>query len=89
MNFIFFKRAVQYNFIITDDCVAFLKKQANGLSLALKVYELVPRKPIVIITWPGKDQSLGSILLNSHMDVVPVFEVSAVSSNNKHVNTLV
>ncbi|CAH0702542.1 unnamed protein product [Spodoptera exigua] len=59
-----------------DDCVAFLKKQANGLSLAVKVYELVPRKPIVILTWPGKDQSLGSILLNSHMDVVPVFENS-------------
>nr|XP_021201319.2 aminoacylase-1 [Helicoverpa armigera] len=59
-----------------DDCVAFLKKQANGLSLAVKVYEIVPRKPIVIITWPGKDEKLGSILLNSHMDVVPVFENS-------------
>ncbi|XP_026733006.1 aminoacylase-1-like [Trichoplusia ni] len=59
-----------------DDCVAFLKKQANGLGLAVKVYEMVPRKPIVVLTWPGKDQSLPSILLNSHMDVVPVFENS-------------
>lgn len=74
----FFIRAIQNSFIIADDCVAFLKKQANGLSLGVKVYELVPRKPIVIITWPGKDQALGSILLNSHMDVVPVFEVSVL-----------
>ncbi|XP_049867876.1 aminoacylase-1-like [Pectinophora gossypiella] len=59
-----------------DECVAFLTKQANSLGLAVKVYEVVPRKPIVVLTWPGKDPKLPSILLNSHMDVVPVFEKS-------------
>ena len=33
-----------------------------------------PGKPIVIMTWVGTDPSLKSIILNSHMDVVPVFE---------------
>lgn len=28
-------------------------------------------KPIAIATWKGRDESLESILLNSHMDVVP------------------
>ena len=34
----------------------------------------------VIMTWKGLDESLPSILLNSHIDVVPVFEVSYVVS---------
>lgn len=29
-------------------------------------------KPIFLMTWPGKKPELGSILLVSHMDVVPV-----------------
>ncbi|KAJ0175699.1 hypothetical protein K1T71_008858 [Dendrolimus kikuchii] len=59
-----------------DDCVNFLKKQAKELGLPIKVYEVKPRKPVVVLTWLGKDQTLPSILLNSHMDVVPVFENS-------------
>lgn len=34
----------------------------------------MPQKPIVILTWEGTEPLLPSILLNSHMDVVPVFE---------------
>ena len=30
----------------------------------------------VVITWEGQDPSLPSIILNSHIDVVPVFPVS-------------
>ncbi|XP_015521691.1 aminoacylase-1-like [Neodiprion virginianus] len=56
-----------------DDCVAFLQKQAKSLDLPLKVYHVHPDKPIVIITWEGLKPSLPAILLNSHMDVVPVF----------------
>ncbi|XP_034951255.1 aminoacylase-1-like [Chelonus insularis] len=56
-----------------DDCVAFLRRQAQSLDLPVKVYEHHPGKPIVIITWIGTDPALPSILLNSHMDVVPVF----------------
>lgn len=31
-----------------------------------KIVEYVPGKPILILTWPGSDPSLPSILLNSH-----------------------
>lgn len=33
-----------------------------------------------IITWEGSDPSLLSVMLNSHIDVVPVFPVSLLSS---------
>jgi aminoacylase len=57
----------------TDDCVAFLKMQADSLGLPLKVYSIVPGKPIVVLTWEGSEPNLPTVLLNSHMDVVPVF----------------
>lgn len=56
-----------------DDCVKFLHKQAASLELPIKVYHCHPKKPIVVITWTGTDPSQPSVLLNSHMDVVPVF----------------
>ncbi|XP_059052521.1 aminoacylase-1-like [Achroia grisella] len=56
------------------DCVIFLKKQASEIGLPVVVHELVPRKPVVIFTWIGLKPQLPSILLNSHMDVVPVYE---------------
>ncbi|KAM3964074.1 aminoacylase-1 isoform 1-T2 [Aphomia sociella] len=59
-----------------DACVTFLQRQAKEIGISVKVYEVVPRKPIVVLTWPGQDTSLTSVLLNSHMDVVPVFENS-------------
>ncbi|XP_053612517.1 aminoacylase-1-like [Plodia interpunctella] len=59
-----------------DGCVSFLKNQAQQIGLSFKVYEVVPKKPIVVLTWPGKEPGLPTILLNSHMDVVPVFEKS-------------
>ncbi|XP_041982810.1 aminoacylase-1A-like [Aricia agestis] len=57
-------------------CVSFFKKHADELGLSFKVIELVPKKPIVVLTWAGQEPQLPSILLNSHMDVVPVFEKS-------------
>ncbi|XP_076684716.1 aminoacylase-1 [Andrena cerasifolii] len=57
-----------------DECVAFLHKQAKSLDLPIKVFHPHPKKPIVVITWAGTRPSTASILLNSHMDVVPVFE---------------
>ncbi|KAL7641475.1 UNVERIFIED_CONTAM: hypothetical protein RMT77_007346 [Armadillidium vulgare] len=53
--------------------VVWLKKQAEELSGEFAVTECVPGKPIVIITINGKNPQLPSILLNSHIDVVPVF----------------
>lgn len=57
-----------------DDCVKFLKKQASQLNLPIVVHELVPNNPTVIITWEGLQPKEPSIMLNSHMDVVPVYE---------------
>lgn len=55
-----------------DECVKFLEKQAESLGLPVKVYATVPGKPVVIITWAGLEPNEQAILLNSHMDVVPV-----------------
>lgn len=37
-----------------------------------QVVELAENKGIALLTWQGSDPSLPSVLLNSHMDVVPV-----------------
>ncbi|XP_023727713.1 aminoacylase-1 isoform X2 [Cryptotermes secundus] len=58
---------------MTDDCVAFLKKQAVSIGLPLQIYFVVSGKPIVVLTWEGSEPALPAVLLNSHMDVVPVF----------------
>lgn len=55
-----------------DGAVVFLKKMANELQLPYEVIECVPKKPIFIFTWKGQNPELPSILLNSHIDVVPV-----------------
>ena len=65
-----------YPFKILDACVKFLRSQADGLGLPIRVIEVVEGKPIVIISWVGTEPNLPSILLNSHMDVVPVYEVN-------------
>ncbi|XP_032680885.1 aminoacylase-1-like [Odontomachus brunneus] len=57
-----------------DDCVTFLRKQAESLDLPIKIYHVYPKRPIVVLTWVGTKPKKPAILLNSHMDVVPVFE---------------
>jgi aminoacylase len=55
--------------------VEFLRKQAADIKLDFRVESPVtPKKPICILSWIGKKPKLPSIILNSHMDVVPVFE---------------
>lgn len=56
-----------------EPCIEFLTRQAEGLGLPVQVVEAYPGKPIVIITWQGTDPAEKSIILNSHMDVVPVY----------------
>jgi len=51
--------------------VEFLLAQASEIGLDSQVLEFVEGKPLVLLTWKGKDPSIPSILLNSHMDVVP------------------
>lgn len=52
-----------------------MKRQANSLNLPVSVYHPVNKEnPVAVITWIGTQPELPSIMLNSHMDVVPVFE---------------
>ncbi|KAJ9673659.1 hypothetical protein PVL29_023301 [Vitis rotundifolia] len=52
--------------------VSFLKSQALSIGLQTKTLEFARSKPLLLLTWPGSDPSLPSILLNSHLDSVPV-----------------
>jgi len=56
-------------------CVDFLRKLANEIGLNFQVeYPASIEKPVVILSLIGIDPNAPSVLLNSHMDVVPVFE---------------
>ncbi|TPX37707.1 N-acyl-aliphatic-L-amino acid amidohydrolase [Synchytrium microbalum] len=55
---------------------AFLHDQAQDIGLDFQSLDCVKGKPICILTWIGKDPSLPTIMLNSHIDVVPVFPES-------------
>ncbi|KAJ6644482.1 Aminoacylase-1A [Pseudolycoriella hygida] len=58
-----------------EPCVEFLRKQAASLDLPFSVHYPRDRlNPVVVITWKGSQPELSSIMLNSHTDVVPVFE---------------
>ncbi|XP_043474394.1 aminoacylase-1-like [Leptopilina heterotoma] len=56
-----------------DECVAFVERQAKSLDLPVRKYEVFPKNPILVLTWEGTEPEKPSILLNGHMDVVPVF----------------
>lgn len=57
-----------------EPCVKFLKRQAKSLDLTVAVHHPANDKnPVVVLTWIGSEPNLPSIILNSHMDVVPVF----------------
>lgn len=49
--------------------------QATRLDLPIRVYYPGSEtRPVVVLTWIGLQPDLPSIVLNSHMDVVPAFE---------------
>ncbi|KAF8772700.1 hypothetical protein HU200_005668 [Digitaria exilis] len=52
---------------------AFLLPYAASLGLHTTTLHLTPckTKPLFLLTWPGSDPSLPSVLLNSHIDSVP------------------
>ncbi|TKW20355.1 hypothetical protein SEVIR_4G082300v4 [Setaria viridis] len=52
---------------------AFLLPYAASLGLHTTTLHFTPckTKPLLLLTWPGTDPSLPSVLLNSHMDSVP------------------
>ena len=50
-------------------------KLSNEIGLKFQVeYPASIEKPVIILSWIGTEPEAPSILLNSHMDVVPVFE---------------
>ncbi|KAF2364875.1 N-acyl-L-amino-acid amidohydrolase [Trinorchestia longiramus] len=57
-----------------EPCVKWLEKQAkNAGGDKIKVVECAPGKPAVVVSFIGTSPELPSVLLSSHMDVVPVF----------------
>ncbi|OIW02426.1 hypothetical protein TanjilG_05019 [Lupinus angustifolius] len=51
--------------------VSYLKAQAQAIGLHHQTLQFVPGKPLLLLSWPGSDPSLPSVLLNSHLDSVP------------------
>ena len=49
-----------------------LVKTCESIGLEVSSHEFVEGKPVVVAVWRGSDDSLRSVLLNSHYDVVPV-----------------
>ncbi|KAM4821684.1 aminoacylase-1 [Thomomys bottae] len=54
--------------------VAFFEDRARQLGLSCQKVEVAPGYVVTVLTWPGTNPDLPSILLNSHTDVVPVFK---------------
>ncbi|XP_037805519.1 aminoacylase-1-like [Lucilia sericata] len=59
-----------------EPCIQFLIRQAQSLQLPYKIYHVGGnlKTPLFIASWIGTNPELPSILVNSHMDVVPVYE---------------
>ncbi|XWS15112.1 hypothetical protein CRYUN_Cryun35bG0066200 [Craigia yunnanensis] len=51
--------------------ISFLISQANSIGLQSQTLEFTPSKPVLLLTWPGSNRSLPSVLFNSHLDSVP------------------
>ncbi|XP_057184770.1 aminoacylase-1-like [Triplophysa rosa] len=57
-----------------DAALRFLERMAEELSLPMKKVEVCPGRVVAIMTWVGTRPELKSVVLNSHTDVVPVYE---------------
>uniref|UniRef100_A0A8C9LC95 N-acyl-aliphatic-L-amino acid amidohydrolase n=1 Tax=Pavo cristatus TaxID=9049 RepID=A0A8C9LC95_PAVCR len=57
-----------------DAAVQFLERVGTDLGLVCQKVEVCQGRVVLVLTWPGTNPHLRSILLNSHTDVVPVFE---------------
>jgi len=49
----------------------FIVSKAKSIGLNTQLLEFAKGKPIILLTWTGKNPSWPSILLNSHLDSVP------------------
>ncbi|KAI5093738.1 aminoacylase-1, partial [Silurus meridionalis] len=57
-----------------DAALRFLARISEELGLPMKKVEMCPGRVMTILTWTGTNPALKSILLNSHTDVVPVYQ---------------
>uniref|UniRef100_A0A493STN6 Aminoacylase 1 n=1 Tax=Anas platyrhynchos platyrhynchos TaxID=8840 RepID=A0A493STN6_ANAPP len=57
-----------------DAAIQFLERVGTDLGLASQKVEVCQGRVVLVLTWLGTNPRLRSILLNSHTDVVPVFE---------------
>uniref|UniRef100_A0A6Q2ZMI4 N-acyl-aliphatic-L-amino acid amidohydrolase n=1 Tax=Esox lucius TaxID=8010 RepID=A0A6Q2ZMI4_ESOLU len=57
-----------------DAALRFLDGIAEELGLPIKKIEVCPGRVVSVMTWEGTNPSLKTILLNSHTDVVPVYQ---------------
>ncbi|XP_010795291.1 aminoacylase-1A [Notothenia coriiceps] len=57
-----------------DAALRFLDRIAEELDLPMRKIEVCPGRVVAIMTWEGKNPTLKSVLLNSHTDVVPVYQ---------------
>uniref|UniRef100_A0A8B9HP78 N-acyl-aliphatic-L-amino acid amidohydrolase n=1 Tax=Astyanax mexicanus TaxID=7994 RepID=A0A8B9HP78_ASTMX len=57
-----------------DAALKFLTRISEELGLPMKNIEVCPGRVVTIITWTGTNPAVKSVLLNSHTDVVPVYQ---------------
>lgn len=52
-----------------------MERQAVSIGLSIEIhFPTGKERPVAVLTWAGTEPNLPSIVLNSHMDVVPVYE---------------
>uniref|UniRef100_A0A672KXG9 N-acyl-aliphatic-L-amino acid amidohydrolase n=1 Tax=Sinocyclocheilus grahami TaxID=75366 RepID=A0A672KXG9_SINGR len=69
-----YNKSASVNHSLSDAAVRFLERIAEELALPMKKVEVCPGRVVAIITWVGSRPELKSVVLNSHTDVVPVYE---------------
>uniref|UniRef100_A0A8C5Q9D4 Aminoacylase 1 n=1 Tax=Leptobrachium leishanense TaxID=445787 RepID=A0A8C5Q9D4_9ANUR len=57
-----------------DGAEEFLVRVAKDIGLESRKVKLSSGRDILVMTWQGTDPKLKSVILNSHIDVVPVYE---------------
>lgn len=59
----------------TAAAIKFWQTLADSEDLPMNIYYYEEGYPVIVIKWAGSNSSLSSIMLNSHMDVVPAEDV--------------
>jgi aminoacylase len=73
-----FRSFLRMRTVHPDPCAGYeqagvlFKRYADELGLGFERLDLAPGHPIYILKWTGTEPKLPSLVLNSHMDVVPV-----------------